>query len=90
MLFRSKDSNPGVGQEGKGAALGVHEDGDGRCSPSQHHVSGQKNRVGLRPPGQGEWKSSGLPSHVQPVPESIELMDAAGRGGKNQHRGCWR
>lgn len=41
---------------------------------------------GLAAPEDGEWKSSGLPFHVQPLPESIGLMDAAGWGGKNQHQ----
>lgn len=38
----------------------------------------------------GEWKSSGLPFHVQLLPESSRLMDAAGWEGKNQHQGPWR
>lgn len=37
--------------------------------------------------GREEWKSSGLPSYVQPPPESVGLMAAAGRGGK---KSAWR
>lgn len=33
---------------------------------------------GLAAPEAGEWKSSGLLFHLQLLPESIRLMDAAG------------
>lgn len=45
---------------------------------------------GLAAPEAGEWKSSGLLFHLQLLPESIRLMDAAGWEGKNHHQGHWR
>lgn len=44
--------------------------------------AGRASPWGWTHQGGGEWKSSGLPSYVQPPPESVGLMAAAGRGGK--------
>lgn len=64
--------------------------GTATAAPANTTSVGRASPWGWTRRGRGEWKSSGLPSYVQPLPESIGLMDAAGRGGKNQHRGCRR